>query len=191
MARRGSRMPALGSAMPDTALIDGDGRRHALVSRDQGRPLLVAFICNHCPYVVHILPSFAERANDWRRRGVEVIAISANDPMAYPADAPQRMAALAAELKFAFPYLHDATQEVALAYGAVCTPDFFLYDRAGRLAYRGQYDASRPGNGVPVTGGDLDAACVAVLAGNLPAADQAPSLGCSIKWRADRAPDWA
>lgn len=184
-------MPALGSPAADFELSDGAGHGYRLADRDPSRPFLVAFLCNHCPYVVHILPGFVEFARTYRARGLEVIAISANDPVAYPADAPQRMAELARRLDFPFPYLYDATQSVALAFGAICTPDFFLYDPAGRLVYRGQFDDSRPGDGRPVTGASLSAAADAALAGLPPVDGQRASIGCSIKWLANRAPDWA
>jgi peroxiredoxin len=190
MPKRESRMATLGSAAPDFALSDGRGREFRLADRDRARPFLIAFICNHCPYVVHILPAFVEFARAYRARGLDVVAISANDPTAYPADAPERMAELAARLDFPFPYLYDATQSVALAYGAICTPDFFLYDAAGSLVYRGQFDDSRPGSALAVTGSSLRLAADAALAGRPPVDGQRASIGCSIKWRADRAPDW-
>jgi len=188
--KRESRMEALGSVAADFALDDGVGRTFRLADRDRSRPFLIAFICNHCPYVVHLLPAFVEFARAYRARGLDVVAISANDPELYPADAPERMAELAARLDFPFPYVFDGTQSVALEYGAICTPDFFLYDAAGRLVYRGQFDDSRPGNSLPVTGASLRAAADAVLAGLPPVDGQRASIGCSIKWRPDRAPDW-
>ncbi len=190
MPKRESRMPALGSVAADFVLSEGAGRVFRLADRDRALPFLIAFICNHCPYVVHLLPAFVEFARAYRARGLDTVAISANDPQLYPADAPERMAELAARLDFPFPYLFDATQSVALAYGAICTPDFFLYDAAGRLVYRGQFDDSRPGNPLAVTGASLRAAADAALAGLPPVAAQRASIGCSIKWRADRAPDW-
>ena len=175
-------MATLGSAAPDFTLSDGSGREFRLAERDSARPFLIAFICNHCPYVVHILPAFVEFARAYRARGLDVVAISANDPTAYSADAPERMAELAARLDFPFPYLYDATQSVALAYGAICTPDFFLYDAAGSLVYRGQFDDSRPANGKPVTGSDLRQAVTQMLAGTGPLVQQRASIGCNIKW---------
>ena len=191
MAKRQSRMMDLGTPAPEFALADGHGKPYRLADWRDAGGLLVAFICNHCPYVVHVLPGFVDYAREYVARGLGVVAISANDPIAYPADSPAQMAALAQRMNFPFPYLFDATQDVALAYGAVCTPDFFLFDSQQRLANRGQFDASRPGSAIPVTGSDLRAASDAVLAGRAPTDQQYPSLGCSIKWRAGRAPEWA
>lgn len=190
MARRESRMIELGTPAPPFALPDPAGKVHDL-DELAGKPaLLVAFICNHCPYVKHIMDDFAAFAREYGPRGLAIVAISANDAEAYPDDAPPAMAEVAARHGFSFPYLHDATQRVALAYEAICTPDFFLFDRDRRLVYRGQFDDSRPGSASPVTGADLRAAADAVLAGQAPAARQVPSMGCSIKWRPGNAPDW-
>lgn len=191
MAKRESRMMELGMRAPEFLLNDGAGVPHALADAQGSRAVLVAFLCNHCPYVVHVLPEFVRFAREYTARGVAVYAISANDADAYPADAPAAMAEFARRMDFPFPYLYDESQETALAYGAVCTPDFFLFDAQGRLSYRGQFDGSRPNSHVPVTGHDLRAACEALLAGGAPDPDQRPSLGCSIKWRPGRAPDWA
>lgn len=191
MASRESRMQALGSLAPDFSLAAADGTPFRLAGRYTNQPFLVAFLCNHCPYVLHVLPAFVDFARDYLPRGLGVVAINSNDVTRYPADAPEHMAELASRAGFPFPYLYDESQAVALAYGAVCTPDFFLYDAKGRLAYRGQSDSSRPGNGLAVTGADLRAAADALLAGGTPGEAQRPSVGCSIKWRPDRAPDWA
>jgi peroxiredoxin len=153
--------------------------------------LLIAFICNHCPYVKHILDGFAVFARDLGPRGLSIVAISANDAESYPDDAPAEMQRVARLKGFTFPYLHDESQEVAKAFQAVCTPDFFLFDRDRRLAYRGQFDSSRPGNNVPVTGADLRAAAEALLRGSPVPSQQTPSVGCSIKWKRGQAPDWA
>ena len=191
MARQNSRMPPLGESAPHFALRDTlSGRQVALEDFASSPVLLVAFICNHCPYVKHVLDQFIAFAADFGARGLAVVAISSNDVAAYPEDAPEAMARLATRKGFTFPYLYDESQEVARAYQAVCTPDFFLFDRDGRLAYRGQFDASRPGNGVPVTGADLRAACDALLAGKALTGEQKPSVGCSIKWKAGQEPDW-
>lgn len=168
-----------------------DPRRGGTVSIDDvegSAGLLVMFICNHCPYVQHIAPALAGVARDVMDRGVGVVAISANDPVQYPSDAPEAMAAEAERRGWPFPYLFDETQEVARAYGAVCTPDFFLYDADRKLTYHGQFDASRPGSSIPVTGADLRAAVDALVAGEPPLSDQRPSIGCSMKWKPGAGP---
>ncbi len=177
-----STMVALGTRAPDFELPDTGG---TMVRRAdfEGKPLLVAFICNHCPYVKHIADRFAAVASDLQARGVAVVGINSNDVANYPDDSPERMVEEVALRGYDFPYLFDETQEVARAYHAACTPDFFLYDGEHRLAYRGQMDDSRPGSGIPVTGADLLAAAEAVLAGR-PITVQKPSVGCNIKWKA-------
>ena len=187
MTRTPSTMPPLGSAAPTFSLQDTDGRIVSLDDFHDARALLVAFICNHCPYVKHIRHSLAELAREYLPRGVAVVGINANDATRYPDDSPQAMKREKEEVGYPFPYLFDETQEVATAYGAACTPDFFLYD-SQRLVYRGQFDDSRPGNGVPVTGEDLRAAIDAVLAGETPRAEQKPSIGCNIKWKPGNEP---
>lgn len=185
-------MLPLGTAAPAFSLPDTlTGRTVSLESLPDSAGLLVAFICNHCPFVKHILDGFVAFARDFDDRGLAVIAISSNDVESYPQDSPAEMARLAALKDFIFPYLYDESQAVALAYEAVCTPDFYLFDRNRQLVYHGQFDASRPGNGVPVTGRDLRAACEALLSGAPMPPEQVASVGCSIKWRADRAPEWA
>jgi len=191
MARRESRMVGLGTPAPDFALPDPQGRIHRLQDFAAAPALLVAFICNHCPYVKHIMDGFADFAREYGGRGLAIVAVSANDAAAYPQDAPPAMAEVASRHGFTFPYLYDETQQVALAYEAICTPDFFLFDRDRRLVYRGQFDDSRPGSDAPVTGAALRAAADALLAGREPPAEQVPSMGCSIKWRAENAPAWA
>ena len=191
MARLTSRMLPLGTPAPSFALPDTvSGRTVSLESCASAPALVVAFMCNHCPFVKHILDGFVAFAREFGARGLAVVAISVNDIASYPDDAPGEMARIARLKGFTFPYLYDESQEVARAYQAVCTPDFFLFDRDGRLAYRGQFDASRPGNGVPVTGADLRAACDALLAGKALTGEQKPSVGCSIKWKAGQEPDW-
>jgi thiol-disulfide isomerase/thioredoxin len=150
--------------------------------------LLVAFICNHCPYVKHIRTGFADLAREYQRRGVAVVAINANDAEAYPDDRPEKMAEEIRDAGYTFPYLYDETQEVAKAYQAACTPDIFVFDRNHALTYRGQFDDSRPGNGVPVTGKDLRAALDAVLDGRPVPKDQKASVGCNIKWKQSKNP---
>src|ERR1700686_3001201 len=185
-----SRMLPLGTAAPDFSLPDPAGKLHRLSDFADSRALLVAFICNHCPYVKHILDGLAQFAHDYIAQGVAVVAINSNDANRYPEDSPANMAKLAAQKRFNFPYLYDASQAVAKAYQAVCTPDLFLFDQARRLVYRGQFDASRPSNMQPVTGADLRAAADAVLAGRA-IKQQIASVGCSIKWKPGQQPDWA
>lgn len=184
MATESTQDLPLGAAAPDFALPDTvSGRTIRLTDYAASRALLVTFICNHCPYVVHIRDAFVQFAREVQPRGVGIVAISANDPAAYPQDGPEPMRKLAQDAGFTFPYLFDESQKVARAYGAACTPEFYLFDPALRLAYHGRFDASRPGNGIAVTGEDLRAAVDAVLAGCGPAADQKPGIGCSIKWK--------
>lgn len=175
-------MVALGTTAPGFALPDSEGRtvRRADFA---GKPLLVVFLCNHCPYVKHIANDLAMLARKWAEKGVAVVGISSNDVAQYPDDSPDAMRLEHKRRGYAFPYLFDESQAVARAYDAQCTPDFFLYDAAHRLVYRGQMDDSRPGNGKPVTGADLTAAVDAVVAGKPPVATQKPSMGCNIKWR--------
>jgi len=180
-----SRMLALGTPLPAARLTNVvDGATVDLTALAEGkRGTLVAFICNHCPYVVHLRKELVAAAHDAQSRGFAAVAINSNDAGDYPQDGPEPMARLAKAEKWGFPFLFDASQDVARAFGAECTPDLFLFDAAGRLAYRGQFDESRPSNGKPVTGRDLRAAIDAVAAGKAPASKQAPSVGCSIKWR--------
>ena len=191
MARQ-SRMLALGTPAPAFALPDSaGGKTVALADFADAPALLVAFICNHCPYVKHLLDGFVAFARDFGPRGLAIVAISSNDAAAYPADGPQEMHRTAALKGFTFPYLYDETQQVARAYEAICTPDFFLFDRQRRLAYRGQFDPSRPGSAVAVTGKDLRAAAEALLQGQPVPSPQIPSVGCSLKWKPGQQPDWA
>jgi peroxiredoxin len=186
-----STMLDLGTAAPHFALPDGTGHVHTLEEFAAAPALLVAFICNHCPYVKHILDGFTRFAAEFQRKGLATVAISANDVESYPADAPAEMAKLASSRGFTFPYLYDESQQIAKAFRAVCTPEFYLFDRNRRLAYRGQFDGSRPNSQTPVTGADLRAAADAVLIGRAAAAEQVPSAGCGIKWKRGNAPDWA
>ncbi len=189
MAVESSKDLPLGTRAPDFALPDTvSGRTIRLGDYAASPALLVAFICNHCPYVQHIRAAFVEFAREFQPRGLAVVAISANDPEAYPQDSPEQMAIEAKKSGFTFPYLFDRTQQTAKAYQAVCTPEFYLFDAAQRLVYRGRFDASRPNSQVPITGSELRAAAEAVLAGRQPAADQKPSIGCGIKWRPGNAP---
>jgi peroxiredoxin len=185
-----SQMLPLGTRAPAFRLPDPSGRFHALDEIPDARATLVMFICNHCPYVVHVRSELASIGRDYRGRGVAIFAISANDVENYPDDHPDRMAEEARIQGYTFPYLYDETQEVAKAYGAACTPDFFLFDADGKLVYRGQLDDSRPGNQIPVTGTDLRRALDAVLAGAAAPSDQKPSIGCNIKWKPGNEPEW-
>jgi peroxiredoxin len=188
MAQTPSTMLGLGTSAPDFTLPEPLTGNQVSLSDQQGKPLLVVFSCNHCPYVLHIIDSFVNLANAVRRRGFAVIMISSNDVTGYPQDSPLKMADFSRDHGFEFPYLYDESQQVATAYQAACTPDFFLFDAAHRLVYRGQYDGSRPGNQAPVDGVDLQAAVDAVLTGDAVASAQIPSVGCNIKWRTDNQP---
>jgi len=184
MALTPSNMLPLGTPAPDFRLPDAvSGRILGLPELRAPQATVVMFICNHCPYVKHVNPELLRLARDYQPRGVGFVAICSNDAAAYPEDAPEQMKETAQRLGYPFPYLHDQTQQVARAYQAACTPDFYLFDGALRLAYRGRLDGSTPGNGQPLTGADLRAALDAVLAGRAPAAEQQPSMGCNIKFR--------
>jgi len=186
-----SAMLPLGTEAPDFSLTDViSGRLVSLRDFDDRRGLLVMFICRHCPYVAHVRPAIAELAREHIDSELGIVAISPNDPDTYPEDAPGGLAAEAVEAGYTFPYLFDETQDVAKQYTAACTPDFFLFDRSRHLVYRGQFDSSRPRNGVPVTGEDLRAAIDAMLEGRPVSEDQHPSVGCSIKWRPGNEPDF-
>lgn len=199
---RHSRMLELGSPAPDFTLPDAQGRQHRLQDLNTGRGLVVAFLCNHCPFVQHIAGSFGRVTTELADLGIRTVAISSNDIVAHPEDSPAHMLQFASTHGFTFPYLYDESQKVALAYEAICTPDLFLFDAAGKLYYRGQFDGSRPytewdvkfgkpRNTVPCDGADLRGACAALLAGQPPPAEQKPSAGCSIKWKPENEPDWA
>lgn len=190
MAATPSTMLPLKTVAPDFALPDTTGK---MVTRDVflgKKALLVMFICNHCPFVQLVRGELAKLGHEYQAKGVGIVAINANDARNYPDDAPEKMIDEVKNAGYTFPYLYDATQEVAKAYRAACTPDFFLFDAQHRLVYRGQLDDARPGNGKPVTGADLRAALEAVLAEKAPAEAQKPSLGCNIKWRAGNQPDY-
>ena len=182
MALTPSTMIPLGSPMPPFSLPDANGK---LVSSQQfaGNPLLVMFICNHCPFVKHIAGELAEFAQHYLPNGLGIVAINSNDFNTHPDDSPARMREEIAARGYRFPYLVDESQQVARAFDAACTPDFFLFNAEGILVYRGQFDDSRPGNGEPVSGSDMRAAVDAVLAGQAPSAEQVPSIGCNIKWK--------
>ena len=188
MVRTPSTMLPLGTGAPDFALPNVDGRTVTLADAAGPRGTLVMFICNHCPFVKHVADQLAALGRDCLPRGIGVVAISSNDVSSHPADSPEQMVHEAEERGYVFPYLYDETQEVAHAYHAACTPDFFLFDGDRKLAYRGQLDASRPGNDVPVTGADLRVAIDALLSGHPVPAEQRPSLGCNIKWKPGNEP---
>ena len=183
-------MLELGTQAPDFALPDTTGKPVRLSDFQRNPVLLVMFLCNHCPYVKHVQRELARLGRDYMARGVAVVAISSNDVTTYPEDSPARMAEEASAAGYAFPYLYDESQAVAKAYRAACTPDFFLFDKARRLVYRGQFDDSRPESGLPVTGKDLRAALEAVLANQPVPSPQKPSLGCNIKWKAGQEPNY-
>lgn len=184
-----SRMLSLGTKAPDFQLPDAvSGQPRSLASFAPARGLMVAFICNHCPFVKLILDGLVQYAHDYAPRGIATVAISSNDAVSYPEDAPQAMAQLARAKQFGFPYLYDESQSVARSYEAVCTPDLFLFDAERKLFYRGQFDGARPRNGVAVTGGDLRAATDALLLGTS-VLRQVPGVGCNIKWKAGNEPD--
>jgi peroxiredoxin len=190
MALTPSTMLPLGTVAPGFRLSDTDGATLSLDDFKGAPALLVAFICNHCPYVKHVRHELARLAKEYQAKGVAVVGISSNDVTTHPDDSPAMMAREKADVGYTFPYLYDENQEVARAYRAACTPDFYVFDQHQRLAYRGQLDASRPGNSVPVTGKDLRSALEAVLAGKPVSGDQRPSVGCNIKWKRGNEPDY-
>ncbi|NLX13693.1 MAG: thioredoxin family protein [Phycisphaerales bacterium] len=190
MVRTLSTMMPLGISAPDFALPDTEGRTVRLTDFKDAPALLVIFMCNHCPYVKHVRAGLADLGRALQAKGVAVVGINANDTQAYPDDSPEKMRSEAAEAGYTFPYLSDTSQEVAKAYTAACTPDFFLFDADRRLVYRGQMDDSRPGNDEPVTGKDLRVAVDALLSGRTISSEQKPSMGCNIKWRPGNEPEY-
>lgn len=190
MARTPSTMLELGTLAPDFSLPEPATGKMVSLGDFHGKPLVVVFICNHCPYVLHIAAKLGEIAAEYFEKGVQFVAINANDTSNYPDDAPDKMAAMSERFGLEFPYLFDETQVVARAYRAACTPDFYLFDADLRLFYRGQFDDSRPGNSEPVTGADLVDAIKALLANLAPLTAQKPSLGCNIKWKPGNEPDY-
>ncbi len=192
MALKESTMLALGTVMPDFSLPDV--RTQKVISPEAFRGkhvLLVMFICRHCPYVIHVQDELTRLASDYREKELGILGVSSNDVSGYPADSPARLAEMAEQLGWQFPYCYDETQAVAKAFTAACTPDLFVFDKERSLVYRGQLDKSRPGNGKPVDGQDLRLALDAVLAGNPVASQQHPSAGCNIKWKPGNEPDYA
>lgn len=190
MSNTPSTMLDLGTQAPDFTLFDTvNNQLVSLDDFDNAKGLLVVFMCNHCPFVKHILDTFVATVRDIQQKGIGVVAISSNDVENYPEDSPVKMASLAREKQFSFPYLYDGTQEVAKAYRAACTPDFFLFDENDKLVYRGQFDDSRPGNDEPITGSDIREA-VDLLFDEKVKEEQKPSMGCNIKWKAGKEPDY-
>ena len=194
MAETPSTMLALGTQAPEFVLPNMNrfaGAPIVSLSDYQGQALIVAFICNHCPYVVLLTEKLAELALKWQQSSVNFIAISSNDVEHYPADAPDKMTDFAHVNRFGFPYLYDESQQIAKAYKAACTPDFFLFDSSHQLVYRGQFDAARPNNGQAVTGYDLDKAVGCLISGDTFEQNQVPSVGCSIKWKSGNEPKYS
>lgn len=184
MARTPSTMLALGTPLPSFSLPDVVSGQTVTDASVRGRITVIAFICNHCPFVIHLKKDLAAFGRFCQSEGVRMLAISSNDVTTHPMDGPEAMAEDAKTQGYVFPYLYDESQDTAHAFDAACTPDFFVFDEQGLLAYRGQFDSSRPGNGVAITGEDLYAAVQALLAGRRPSPDQKPSIGCNIKWKA-------
>lgn len=191
MVKTASTMMPLGTSAPDFSLTNTvDGRTVALSDFAAAPGLLVIFLCNHCPFVIHLRDALAKFSREYSAKGLAIVGISSNDVGTYPQDGPDKMKLEHAAAGYAFPYLFDESQDVAKRYHAACTPDFFLFDKSRQLVYRGQFDDSRPQSNIPVTGADLRAACDAVLAGRPVSPDQSPSIGCNIKWRPGNEPTY-
>ncbi len=190
MARTESTMLELGTQAPDFALKDTEGNIVHLSDFKGAKALLVIFMCNHCPYVIHLRQAISEFGKEYQDKGLAIVGINSNDVENYPDDSYEKMIEEKASAGYIFPYLYDETQEVAKAYRAACTPDFFLFDQNQKLVYRGQWDDSRPRNDIPVTGQDIRAAVDAVLNGEPVSQEQKPSMGCNIKWKAGNEPDY-
>jgi len=191
MAVIASTMLPLGTSAPYFNLPDMQGKSVSIDDFTDAGALLVVFMCNHCPFVKHILKNFIKLVKDYQPKGLAVVGISSNDVESFPDDSPQMMTKIAKQMGFTFPYLYDENQEVAKKYHAACAPDFFLFDKERKLVYRGQMDDSRPGNNIPITGADLRAAINAVLTATPVSKQQKPSMGCSIKWKTGNEPDYA
>jgi thiol-disulfide isomerase/thioredoxin len=183
-------MLPLGTAAHHFSLPDTNGKTVSITDFKDAPALVIMFICNHCPYVKHLQTALAKFGKEYAAKGASIVAINSNDAENYPDDSPSRMKEDAQRFGYTFPYLYDATQAVAKAYRAACTPDFYVFGKDRKLMYRGQFDASRPGNGIPITGADLRAATDAALAAKPAPADQKPSMGCNIKWKSGNAPDY-
>lgn len=190
MVKTASTMLALGTKAPNFSLVNVDGRAVSLSDFASAPAVVVIFMCNHCPFVKHLAVGLAQFGADYQAKGVAVIGINSNDTSKHPDDSPERMVNEVEERGYTFPYLFDDDQSVAKAYHAACTPDFFVFDRACRLVYRGQFDDSRPNSGIPVTGRDLRTALDELLAGKPITVPQRPSIGCNIKWREGNEPDY-
>lgn len=190
MVATASQMLPLGTLAEDFSLPDYEGKVASLSDFKDAPALLIVFMCNHCPYVIHVVDNLVELIKEYQAKELAVVAISSNDVVQYPDDSPELMALFAREHDFSFPYLYDESQEVAKAYRAACTPDFFVFDSEHALAYRGQMDDSRPGSDVPITGDDLRAALDVILNGQKPSTDQKPSMGCNIKWKSGNEPQY-
>jgi|TARA_B100000809_G_C15076166_1_gene507896 peroxiredoxin len=190
MVKTASTMLPLGTHAPDFSLVNVDGKMVSLSDFDGAPALVVIFMCNHCPFVKHIADELARFGGDYQPRGTAIVAISSNDVSLHPEDSPEQMVHEVEQQGYTFPYLYDETQEVAVAYRAACTPDFFVFDKDQKLVYRGQLDSSRPESGIPVTGEDLRQAVDEVLAGHAVSADQTPSIGCNIKWKVGAEPQY-
>jgi peroxiredoxin len=190
MVATNSTMLPLGSKAPAFRLPDAHGKPVSLEDFPDALAVVIVFMCNHCPYVKHVRSGLAQLARDYLTRGVAVFGINSNDVMNYPADSPDRMAEEAKAAGYTFPYLYDESQAVAKAYRAACTPDFYVFDRNRALVYRGQFDDSRPANGLPANGKDIRSALDAVLSGKPISPHQKPSIGCNIKWKAGNQPDY-
>ena len=190
MVKTASTMLPLGTSAPGFSLPDTDGNEVSLSDFTEAPALLVIFMCNHCPFVKYIADGLAELVRQYQEKGVAVVGINSNDVESFPDDTPAKMAEEVELRGYTFPYLFDETQEVAKAYRAACTPDFYVFNSDHELAYRGQMDAARPSNDVAVSGEDLRAALDAVLAGRPPTEQQMPSIGCNIKWKAGNEPDY-
>jgi len=184
MAQTPSNMLPLGTRAPDFSLLDTITDQTKNLHEIKGSiGTVVMFICNHCPFVIHVNFQLVQLGNDYTKKGIGFVAISSNDAINYPQDGPEKMKSHAQQNNYPFPYLYDETQEVAQAFDAACTPDFYLFDRELKLAYRGQLDDSRPGNGIPLSGNDLRNAIDSVVDGSTISAIQKPSIGCNIKWK--------
>ncbi len=192
MVRTESTMLTLGTKAPDFSLPEpATGSTVSLSDFEGARALLIIFMCNHCPYVIHLNKPLAAMIKEYENKGLKAVAINANDVANYPDDSPEKMIEEVKNLGYSFPYLYDETQETAKAYKAACTPDFFLFDANQQLAYRGQFDDSRPKNNKALTGTDMRSAIESVLAGRpIPESEQKPSMGCNIKWKAGNEPDY-
>lgn len=194
MAATESTMLELGVRAPDFKLLNTNPavatKTVSLVDYSGAKALLVMFVCNHCPYVIHLRDALVSLANDYASEGLEVVAISSNSAQSHPQDGPDAMREEAQTYSFPYAYLYDESQAVAKAYKAACTPDFYLFDGGHKLAYRGRFDGSRPKNDIPVTGDDMRRAVETVLAGHTPAAEQIPSMGCNIKWAPGNEPEY-